>query len=121
MTESPVLDLQVLDRLRDWGGRDLIPRMIDLFLDQARARVEAIRIGLEDGDAPAVEHGAHSIKSGAANLGASRLRFLAAELEELAARGDPSQLSDLVGRVEAAFEEVEPRLQAIRDEGGEAQ
>lgn len=117
MTESPVLDLQVLERLRDWGGRDLVPRMIDLFLDDARARIEEIRTGLDDGEASTVERGAHSIKSGAANLGASRLRFLAAELEEVAARGEPSRLPDLARRVEEAFDEVAERLQAVR--GGE--
>jgi HPt (histidine-containing phosphotransfer) domain-containing protein len=117
MTESPVLDLQVLERLRDWGGRDLVPRMIDLFLADGQKRIDEIRAGLRDGDAPVVERGAHSLKSGAANLGASRLRFLAAELEEVAARGEPSRLAELVGRVEEAFEEAEQRLRAVREGG----
>ena len=40
MDGEPLLDLSILDRLRDWGGADLKHQMIELFFENAPERVE---------------------------------------------------------------------------------
>ena len=81
MSESDILDQSALDRLRDWGGEKLLRQMIRLFLENAPARMAQIREGLSEGDVKESEKGAHSLKSSAANVGALRVRDIAANME----------------------------------------
>ena len=117
MTDPPVLDVQVIERLATWGGQDLVSKLIDLFNQDAPAKLEAACVAMADGDIREVERASHSLKSSAANLGASRLHYLAAEIEELASRGDPSSLEPLVARLESTFAEAVEALGKIRAMG----
>jgi two-component system sensor histidine kinase RpfC len=117
MTEPPVLDVQVIERLATWGGRDLVSKLIDLFQEDAPAKLEVALTAMADGDVRGVERASHALKSSAANLGASRLHYLAAEIEELASRGDPASLDPLVARLESTFDEAVEALAEIRATG----
>jgi HPt (histidine-containing phosphotransfer) domain-containing protein len=117
MTEPPVLDRLVIERLAAWGGLDLVSKLVELFQEKAPAKLEAARLALANGDIREVERASHSLKSSAANLGASRLHFLAAEIEELAARGDPASLDPLVARLDGAFAEAVEALAELRAMG----
>lgn len=114
MTEPPALDLQVIERLNSWGGRDLVSQLIDLFIENTPNRMEQVRSGLESGEIQQVERACHSLKSSAANLGASRLHFLAAEMEEVAARGDGDALEGLSERLDGIYEDAVERLKTLR-------
>ena len=114
MSDPPALDLQVLDRLNSWGGRDLVSQLIDLFIENTPTRMDQVRTGLASGEIQQVERGCHSLKSSAANLGASRLHFLAAEMEELAARGEAEALGPLAERLEGTYAEAVEQLKSVR-------
>jgi two-component system, sensor histidine kinase and response regulator len=86
-SEGTLMDPQAFVRLREWGGDVLLGKMVGLFLKNAPDRMEEIRAGLEEGDAPRAERGAHSLKSSAGNLGAERLRRLCQYLEDAAEEG----------------------------------
>ena len=62
MDGEPLLDLSILDRLRDWGGVDLKHQMIELFFQNAPERVEGVREGLANGDLELAERSAHSLQ-----------------------------------------------------------
>lgn len=103
MSESDIIDRGAHDRLLEWGGTKLLLQMIRLFLENADERMELIATGFREGEARKVEHGAHSLKSSAANVGAVRLGSIAADMEDRASRGD----------LEGA-EALHPALQAAR-------
>ena len=96
MEEQPILDPAVLERLLGWIGRERVGQLVDLFLESSSGRIADLRAGLMDGEAQRIERAAHSLKSSAGNLGASRLHFLAAQIEELAAGGLSPSLKELV-------------------------
>lgn len=120
MTQTPVIDPQALDRLREWGGDKLVAQMIRLFVSNAGQRVEQIRVGVRDQSVREAEMGAHSLKSSAANLGAERVRSLAATMELAAADGDMgpvvAHLADLEAAYSAAVEELESIERGILNE-----
>ena len=112
MSESDILDQSALDRLRDWGGEKLLRQMIRLFLENAPARMAQIREGLSGGDVKESEKGAHSLKSSAANVGALRVRDIAANMERAASGGDSTAAHQLLPSLETAFTEAISALES---------
>ncbi|MBW3533792.1 MAG: Hpt domain-containing protein [Gemmatimonadetes bacterium] len=118
-TDLPDLDTSALDRLQQWGGTKLLSQMVRLFLDNSPARLDQIRIGLQEGLVGDAERGAHSLKSSAANVGATVVSRLAAEMEDLAGRGDMAGMEALRAGLEAAMERVRERLESVLEQMSE--
>jgi len=116
MSEQPILDLAITERLHGWGGVELVDKLISLFLENTPAKMAEIRDGLTTGEIQRIERAAHSLKSSAGNLGASRMHYLAAEMEELAAAEEESRLPELVSSLEAAHTETCSQLKALQSE-----
>jgi HPt (histidine-containing phosphotransfer) domain-containing protein len=112
----PVIDTAVLQRLRDLGGESLLARMIDLFLENAPTRVRAAGTAAVEDDAHALEHAVHSLRSSAANLGASRLQAMAGRIETHTRAGELAPAVALVPRLEPLFDEARAILHATREE-----
>lgn len=111
----PVSDPEALSRLREWGGDKLVGEMVRLFLSQAPDSIAAARTGLETGTPAEVERAAHSLRSSSAQLGASRVHALCAEIESRAAGGHLAGVAELLaslerelGRYEAGTESAGP-------------
>jgi HPt (histidine-containing phosphotransfer) domain-containing protein len=113
MDEAQIIDPAAHERLLEWGGSELLNAMVGLFLEHAGERMERISSGLEAAEASAVEHGAHSLKSSAANVGAERVRSLAQEVENLASRGDLDGVRGLHDRLLTAVADADARLRAM--------
>lgn len=113
MTESQTIDPEALERLREWGGDKLVGQMIRLFITNAGTRVDQIRSGVRNQAIREAEMGAHSLKSSAANLGANRVRSLAAAIELAASNGDADPVADLLPELETAFAAAVAELESI--------
>jgi two-component system, sensor histidine kinase and response regulator len=108
-----VLDAQVVARLERLGaaaGEDLMGQLATLFLADADARVDAMRLALADGDAAAVVRSAHTLSGSSANLGATDLSRLCARLATEGASVDPVWSRDLVAGIEAELARVRSAL-----------
>lgn len=115
MNESTVIDADALGRLEDWGGEDLIRKMLGIFLEHAPERMEQIRTGAGNGALDEVERGAHSLKSSAGNLGVRRLQSRAAEMEARAADGDADGVRALLPDLESAYTEGSAALAELAE------
>ena len=101
MSDSPVVDLAAIERLKKWGGNDLPQKMVGIFLDHTMDRLDQIRTGLAEEDQEAAATGAHSLKSSAGNVGAVRLQEICQEAERLAEGRDFSALGGVLPDLEA--------------------
>lgn len=84
------LDEQALHQIRSLrqpGGPDLLKKIVDLYISNSRTLVETLREALIRSDAPAVSQAAHSLKSSSANVGATALTQLCAQMETSAKGG----------------------------------
>lgn len=115
MNDSVVIDTDALGRLEEWGGQDLILKMLQLFLEHAPERMDQIRTGIDGESLEVAERGAHSLKSSAGNLGARRLQSLAAEVEDLAAGGDAEGVLARLPDLETAYAEARAALSDVAD------
>ena len=93
---EPILDPTTLEKLRELGrrtGKDIFRRLVMVYLEQSRERIEALRRACRDGDRRVVQEAVHSLKGTSGNLGAMRLsRFCMAverrlETDETLAEG----------------------------------
>lgn len=116
MTNETEIDAAALERLQRFGGGKLLREMIALFLEHAPARVLAARAGMDAGDADAVRSALHSLKSSAAQLGATGLQDACSRGEELARAGSLAELPAVVAEVEQECPRVLAKLDAIRQE-----
>ena len=103
MPDSPIIDPQALDRLREWGGDKLAGQMVRLFLKNSGTRMDQIRAGVTDANLQEAERGAHSLKSSAANIGAETLRTLATRMESAALDESVENARALLPDLESAY------------------
>ena len=113
------LDPAAFDRLRSIlasASPDTLGKLVDTFLVSAPkllAEMEAARLA---GDPEGVRLGAHSLKSNAANFGATGLAERCHDLEARAKGGTLDGASELIARIERAWTDVRRALEAVRAE-----
>ena len=111
--EAPI-DREVLARLRRLQSEDepdIVAELAGIFLEDARSRLVAVEEALQKGDAPTVERTAHTLKGGSGSMGARVMFGLCAQLEDIAASGNLSQGSELLGRIREELGRVERALE----------
>lgn len=108
------LDGGALDALFERGGAALVVKMIELSTRTMQERMASAREAHDGGDAETLRWAAHSLKSSAGILGATRLREVAAALEAAAPHGG-EECTRLLGQLEWGF----PGLLAAVDEARE--
>ncbi|MHB1524728.1 MAG: response regulator [Candidatus Dormibacteria bacterium] len=107
-----LLDSALISGLRDLGAEEF-RNLIQLFLSDGAERVAALRSAEADGDGPAIERLAHSLRGSAATFGAGALAQLCAELQEQASSGELAGRATLIDSVDAGFVRAS---QALREE-----
>ena len=115
-SSGEVLDRSILDGLRELREPDQpdpLVELIELFLRDARPRLERMSAAAQAGDWPGLGANAHSLKGSANNLGARRLSSLCATLEKQGKANDGAQASATLAEVQSEFEKVEL---ALKDE-----
>ena len=89
------------------GDLETFAQIGRIFVDELGWRIP----GLKGAGAKDLEHHSHSLKGAALNIGATELSRLSAELEAVAASGEPHRISDLVAQVEREAEAVKRALE----------
>lgn len=87
---EPVIDPGTIEALEELGGSEepgLLAELIDLFVEDARVRMQAIAACFESGDLDGVAKAAHALKSASATLGAFGLSDVCRRIELEAADG----------------------------------
>jgi HPt (histidine-containing phosphotransfer) domain-containing protein len=121
-TAAPGADLPpALDRrtaLKQLGGdEELLAEIAGLFVADAPGLLDAIRAGVEAGDADAVKRAAHTLKGSSGCVGGTHVAAAAARLEALGAADD---LSDAAAPVETLSSELTRLLGALAAAEGAA-
>ena len=84
--QLPVLNRQaLLDRVL--GDQELAREILQIFRNEGQGRMTALRQALDGADPAAIRIAAHAINGSAGNIGAERVRKIAAAIESLARSG----------------------------------
>jgi HPt (histidine-containing phosphotransfer) domain-containing protein len=90
--------------------------MLALFLEHTPKRLEAVRVGLQEGDLESVGRAAHSLKSASGHLRSVTIQELAENIEQLAMAEQREAIPGPLRDLEAAFARIAPILQKHRSE-----
>jgi two-component system, sensor histidine kinase and response regulator len=88
--EAGAIDQRAIDALReldDDGGMGLVTQLVSSFLESAERQHARIEAAADAGDVKALAQAAHSLKSSAANLGATALSACYRDLEKCGREG----------------------------------
>jgi HPt (histidine-containing phosphotransfer) domain-containing protein len=94
---KPLLDESVLDTLEQHIGAEVLPRMGEAFVGEARRRLATIEAALASADHAAIAASAHALKGSAGTFGARVLEAEALALELAAKAGQADVLGAKVG------------------------
>ena len=113
-----VLDMKAIDNLFEITGGDpaFLAELIDSYLATAPPLFKQLYQGLQEGDAAGFRMAAHTLKSGSADFGATRLAQLCGRLEEMGMRGALDGAEPLLKEAETLFGRVQWALGRLRDE-----
>ncbi len=113
--EGP-LDPSVLAGLRELqieGRPEFAAEVAAIFLQEAPARVAALRETVSRGDAQALARAAHALKGSSANVGARRLAFLCGELEAMGRSRPTPAAAKVLRRLEQELDRVRAALESM--------
>jgi HPt (histidine-containing phosphotransfer) domain-containing protein len=116
MTAVRDFDETVLASLQRLGGVQLAQRILALFLEHTPKRLEAVRVGLQEGDLESVERAAHALKSTSGHLRVVTMQELAENIERMAMAEQREAIPGPLHDLEAAFARVAPILEKYRNE-----
>jgi PAS domain S-box-containing protein len=112
--ESFAVDL--FANMRKFAGNavspELVIEVIELFLADAPARLEAMREGLARDEAGAVGKAAHALKGGCHYVGATKMAELCNKLEDLGHAGAVEGMEGYLSALELEFDRVRRFLEA---------
>jgi PAS domain S-box-containing protein len=112
----PALDAAVIEQIRAMerrGAHRLMERLVETYVSTASRLVAQAAWALNSGDAPALQHAAHTLKSSSANLGALGLAQRFGALERHARAGALDAARADWTPAEQEYERVVAALQAL--------
>jgi len=108
-----VLDLHVIEELRQlessgssWG----LDALIDLFHKELKTRHTQLQAALLCQDLAAAQHSAHTLKGGAAGLGARELAALCQQIESRIKERRLDGVKELLDALEQSYQSLAPIL-----------
>ncbi len=117
MTASDSYDpLAILKAALGEGSPELAAGLMDLFIEDAPARLEALAKALNERDSEALRVAAHNLKGKAQTVGIKSIVTLAERLEDLARTGEWQGTEFLGRRLEDEFRGLCRRLNVTIDE-----
>lgn len=93
------IDKDVLKRLHEMGGDELVTGLIDLYLKGAPVKMDAIFDGLKTASCEPIERAAHTMISSAGNLGGKLVSDLAKKIEAASLEENLEEIEHLAGQL----------------------
>jgi HPt (histidine-containing phosphotransfer) domain-containing protein len=106
---SEAVDVAMLTSLEEAqieGEPDLLVELIDLYLEDASAKIDALWEALATSDEMLLRRLAHSLRGSSGNLGAHRMAAVCEELERIDGPDPLRKAGELLTSLELEFERV---------------
>lgn len=110
--QEPIIDLKVLDTLKDVMAEDF-DALIPVFYDSCREILASLKVAFSAEDSEGFLRQAHSLKSSCANLGCTRLRDMASQLEQQGKTGIFPASIAFIQPLEEEFACIQVELQLL--------
>jgi HPt (histidine-containing phosphotransfer) domain-containing protein len=106
--------LNSFEELQSDDGSDLIVELIDLYLQDAPARLAQIREATNNADWTMLKRAAHNLKGSSGNLGIGRVAEICGQLEQTTDQDSETRIGGLVVLLASAADRARQLLAAER-------
>ncbi|WP_420549036.1 response regulator [Curvivirga sp.] len=106
MESLPLIDMAVIEQMREDAGEEAIPMLIEVFKSEVPVRVEGIKSNLASRNFIELARDAHTLKSSSGSFGATRLNRLALEIETAAKASNVEAVQSLVTGLDGISEKT---------------
>jgi len=103
-----------LKQLEEDYGKEMALKIVGMFIPDAAARIAQIDRAITQEDFRALEESAHSLKGGAANIGAKEMAELCERLETQGELGDLGDAPEVMKKLSASWTEVRSLITQYR-------
>ena len=114
--DAPVIDVDVLDSIREFqsgDGMELINRLFGLFREHAPDAVKTIELHLRASEYAPLANAAHALKSMSNNIGARRLANCCGRLEQQAKEETSLQVTEVLAQLDTELKLAFDRIDEI--------
>jgi HPt (histidine-containing phosphotransfer) domain-containing protein len=116
VAQSPVLNAAAFAALQALGSDEdpmFLLGVVEQFVQDAAAHIDALRVAADTGDAVALERAAHTLKSTSASVGALGMTALCHELQGLGQMGSVAAAAAFIAQLVGEFERVQQALAQV--------
>jgi HPt (histidine-containing phosphotransfer) domain-containing protein len=109
----PIIDSEAINNLRslgDEGDDTFLREIISIYLEDTPLRIADLKRSFQSGENALFTRSAHTIKGSSANVGASRVRGIAEQIEQRSKAEPITGLTGLIDELDAAFAEAAAAL-----------
>jgi histidine phosphotransfer protein HptB len=113
----PIVDSEAINNLRslgDEGDDTFLREILGIYLEDTPLRIADLKRAYHSGENSLFTRSAHTIKGSSANVGASRVRSIAEQIEHRSKTEPISGLAPLIDELDAAFAEALDALAAYQ-------
>jgi HPt (histidine-containing phosphotransfer) domain-containing protein len=110
-TQELIDRVSLLERVE--GDQELLTEMIQIFMEEVPALMQAMRESLQDGEMTLLERSAHSLKGAVSNLSSKSAAKAALKLEQDAKENNPQSAKDSLEAVEGVMKLLLPALSEL--------
>jgi HPt (histidine-containing phosphotransfer) domain-containing protein len=100
-----ILDSKTLVNLQADTSRELVPVVVNMFIDETGERLPKIMQAWAERDYAVMENELHALKSGSGSFGVNRLYHIAMDAHELARNHDEDGLQQIVEQIQPVWVE----------------
>lgn len=106
MPATSSLDATVLERIRELqqpGKRDLVEKIVTIYLESSKMLMEQIHQSMDNGDYESIQAAAHSLKSSSANIGATNLAKHYRDLDLACKKEDDDLIRHIIVAIDGEY------------------
>ncbi|MGL6260228.1 Hpt domain-containing protein [Vibrio sp. WXL103] len=113
-TSMPILDQQAIEQMISDTGPEVVPLIIDSYLQESEQRLANIDKAVEQSDCKMLEFEAHTLGSTSLALGVQALGLLAREIEQRCLEGDHAKAFALHAEVNQVALQSRSALETLK-------
>ncbi|MDR9827892.1 Hpt domain-containing protein [Vibrio sp. FNV 38] len=113
-TEYPIIDQSIVDQVVRDTGIEILPLLIDSYLEESDVRLANITTAVQSGDAQTLEFEVHTLGSTSLAIGIEALGRLSRKIEHLCLEGKHDQAFELYDQLPNLAEQSREALQTLK-------
>ncbi|MDN2480887.1 Hpt domain-containing protein [Vibrio astriarenae] len=113
-TPFPIIDQSVVDQVVSDTGIEILPLLIDSYLEESTTRLGNMAQAVEKGDAQTLEFEVHTLGSTSLAIGVEALGRLSRQIEHLCLEGKHDEAFALYPQVTELAEQSRSALQTLK-------